>query len=40
MLIIGTHAAREADLAATVDALRADDTVTEVSSVLRLEGRA
>lgn len=39
-LIIGTHTAREADLAATVDALRADDTVDAVLSVLRLEGRA
>lgn len=37
-LVIGTHTAREADLAATVDALRASDVVTEVSSVLRLEG--
>lgn len=39
-LVIGTHAAREADLAATVEALRADDTVDAVTSVLRLEGRA
>ena len=40
LLTIGTHEAREADLAATVEALRADDAVTEVLSVLRLEGRA
>lgn len=39
-LVIGTHAAREADLAATVDALRADEAVDAVLSVLRLEGRA
>ena len=39
-LVIGTHTAREADLAATVDALRADDAVAEVTSVLRREGRA
>lgn len=40
LLTIGTHEAREADLAATVEALRADDVVTEVLSILRLEGRA
>ena len=39
-LVIGTHTAREADLAATVDALRASDQVHAVTSVLRLEGRA
>ncbi|MBP6684467.1 MAG: ACT domain-containing protein, partial [Leucobacter sp.] len=39
-LVIGTHTAREADLAATVGALRADDAVAEVTSVLRREGRA
>ncbi|GAA1794405.1 MULTISPECIES: homoserine dehydrogenase [Leucobacter] len=37
-LVIGTHTAREADLAATVDALRDSDVVTAVTSVLRLEG--
>lgn len=37
-LVIGTHTAREADLAATVEALRRNDTVAEVTSVLRLEG--
>lgn len=37
-LVIGTHTAREADLAATVDALRESDAVAEVTSVLRLEG--
>ncbi|WP_449280415.1 homoserine dehydrogenase [Leucobacter sp.] len=37
-LVIGTHVAREADLAATVDALRAADMVLDVTSVLRLEG--
>ncbi|GAB2550154.1 homoserine dehydrogenase [Leucobacter ruminantium] len=39
-LVIGTHRAREADLAATVDALRGSDVVLEVTSVLRLEGEA
>ncbi|MGW9020559.1 homoserine dehydrogenase [Leucobacter chromiiresistens] len=39
-LVIGTHRAREADLAATVEALRAADVVTAVTSVLRLEGQA
>lgn len=39
-LVIGTHIAREADLAATVDALRAADVVLAVTSVLRLEGNA
>ncbi len=39
-LVIGTHVAREADLAATVDALRRSDVVSEVTSVLRLEGNA
>ncbi|SJN09777.1 Homoserine dehydrogenase [Leucobacter sp. 7(1)] len=39
-LVIGTHVAREADLAAMVEALRASDLVLEVTSVLRLEGNA
>ncbi|WP_125098813.1 homoserine dehydrogenase [Leucobacter chromiireducens] len=39
-LVIGTHVAREADLAAMVDALRASELVLEVTSVLRLEGNA
>lgn len=39
-LVIGTHAAREADLAATVADLAADTAVSAVTSVLRLEGRA
>lgn len=39
-LVIGTHPAREAKLAATVDALRQSDVVREVTSVLRVEGRA
>ena len=38
MLVIGTHAAREADLAATVADLRRDAAVIEVVSVLRREG--
>ncbi|MCW2288359.1 homoserine dehydrogenase [Leucobacter luti] len=37
-LVIGTHVAREADLAAMVDALRASEMVFAVTSVLRLEG--
>ncbi|GAA2082851.1 homoserine dehydrogenase [Pseudolysinimonas kribbensis] len=37
-LVIGTHRATEAALAATVMALRAGDVVTEVTSVLRVEG--
>lgn len=37
-LVFGTHIAREGDLAATVVALRENDAVTEVTSVLRLEG--
>ncbi|NLB47042.1 MAG: homoserine dehydrogenase [Microbacteriaceae bacterium] len=37
-LVIGTHTAREADLAATVQALRESSVVAEVTSVLRLEG--
>ncbi|MBL5973997.1 MAG: homoserine dehydrogenase [Candidatus Leucobacter sulfamidivorax] len=37
-LVIGTHRAREADLAATVEALRESAAVTAVTSVLRLEG--
>ena len=39
-LIIGTHVAREADLARTVDALRQSEAVIEVLSVLRLEGQS
>ena len=39
-LVIGTHMAREGDLAATVEALRGSDVVVEVTSVLRLEGGA
>lgn len=39
-LVIGTHIARESDLAAMVEALRASDLVLEVTSVLRLEGNA
>ncbi|GAA2178949.1 homoserine dehydrogenase [Leucobacter tardus] len=39
-LVIGTHRAREADLAAMVDDLRASDVVTSVVSVLRREGNA
>ena len=39
-LIIGTHTAREGDLSATIAALRADDAVAEVTSVIRREGRA
>ena len=39
-LVIGTHTAREADLAATVHALRENPAVAEVTSVLRLEGNA
>lgn len=37
-LVIGTHVAREGDLSATVDSLRASDRVIEVTSILRLEG--
>ena len=37
-LVIGTHEATEAALAATVDALEGSDVVVEVSSVLRVEG--
>ncbi|MGO3147604.1 MAG: homoserine dehydrogenase [Leucobacter sp.] len=40
LLTIGTHEAREADLSATVDELRADAAVSTVISVIRLEGRA
>ncbi|WP_025133950.1 homoserine dehydrogenase [Leucobacter sp. PH1c] len=39
-LVIGTHVAREADLAAMVEALRGSDMVLDVTSVLRLEGNA
>lgn len=39
-LVIGTHLAREADLAATVTALRELPAVAEVTSVLRLEGNS
>jgi homoserine dehydrogenase len=37
-LVIGTHRAREADLAATVVALASCDVVSSVTSVLRVEG--
>ncbi|WP_298229326.1 homoserine dehydrogenase [Gryllotalpicola sp.] len=37
-LVIGTHHALEAALAATVEALRASSVVTDVASVLRIEG--
>ena len=37
-LVIGTHAASEASLAATVATLAASDVVTAVTSVLRVEG--
>jgi homoserine dehydrogenase len=37
-LVIGTHEATEAALAATVAALEANDVVVEVSSVLRVVG--
>lgn len=37
-LVIGTHAAREASLAATVQALAASSVVNAVTSVLRVEG--
>lgn len=37
-LVIGTHRAREADLAAMVEALRELPVVTQVTSVLRFEG--
>lgn len=39
-LVIGTHIAREGDLAATVEALRQSDMVVAVTSILRLEGQA
>lgn len=38
VLLIGTHAALEADLAATVEALRDLDAVNQVVSVMRVEG--
>ncbi len=38
ILVIGTHAASEADLAATVVALEASQVVSSVMSVLRVEG--
>jgi Homoserine dehydrogenase len=37
-LVIGTHEAIEAALAETVDALRASDVVSSITSVLRVEG--
>jgi len=37
-LVIGTHAALEASLAATVEALRASTAVTSIAHVLRIEG--
>lgn len=39
-LVIGTHIAREGDLAAMVDSLRQSDMVVDVTSILRLEGQA
>ncbi len=38
VLLIGTHAALDADLSATVDALRDLDAVNQVVSVMRVEG--
>ena len=37
-LVIGTHEASEADLAATVLELESSDVVVRVTSVLRVEG--
>jgi homoserine dehydrogenase len=37
-LVIGTHEATESALAATVAALTANESVAEVTSVLRVEG--
>ena len=37
-LVIGTHEAEEAALAATVEALGASDVVSAIASVLRVEG--
>lgn len=37
-LVIGTHLAREADLADTVRTLRGEDVVLDVTSVLRFVG--
>ncbi len=37
-LVIGTHLARESDLADTVVALRNEDVVAEITSVLRVVG--
>jgi homoserine dehydrogenase len=37
-LVVGTHRAREAALAATVEALRAAPEVAAVIGVLRVEG--
>jgi homoserine dehydrogenase len=37
-LVIGTHEAIEADLAATVDALEASTAVQRVGGVIRMEG--
>jgi homoserine dehydrogenase len=37
-LVIGTHEAEEAALAATVESLAASDVVKAISSVLRVEG--
>ena len=37
-LVIGTHQATEGSLADTVTALGGSDVVTEVTSVLRVEG--
>jgi len=37
-LVVATHSATDADLAATVESLRALDTVRDVASVMRVEG--
>ncbi|MEO8263035.1 MAG: homoserine dehydrogenase, partial [Pseudolysinimonas sp.] len=37
-LVIGTHEATESALAATVASLEANESVAEVTSVLRVEG--
>jgi homoserine dehydrogenase len=39
-LVIVTHTARDADLAATVEGLRGLEFVRDVSSVMRVEGEA
>jgi homoserine dehydrogenase len=37
-LVVATHSATDADLAATVESVRALDTVRDVASVMRVEG--